>query len=63
MSKDLWNNDNIQFCRLIAELDNIWAFDVLTIQKLSKSMDLDQKDIYDIINRAIEKFDKIKAKL
>lgn len=64
MEKDLWNKDNIQFPRLIAELDNIDVFcNMEVMEQLSNNMDLSKKDILDLVDRAINNFDKIKEKL
>jgi len=61
--KNLWQNNNIQFCRLIAELDYAGIFHYNTLKKLSESMDLSHDEILEIVERATAKFDKIKSNL
>lgn len=61
--KDLWNNDNIQFCRLLAELDLAGGFTNKVIKNLCEAMDLDKENILELRNRSQNKFDKIKASL
>ena len=63
-TKDLWYEDSVQFPRLIAELEYAGVFtDVKILNKLQESMDLEQKDILSLVNRACNEFDKVKSKL
>lgn len=59
-TKDLWHEDNIQFPRLIAELEYCGAFTPKVLLLLSESMNLSKKDILNIVDRAMLKFDEIK---
>ena len=55
-----WKNDEIQFPRLIMELESCGAFaDCYFMEKLCDSMDLTEKEICEIIDRAQKKWDKI----
>jgi len=62
--KRLAENRHIQFVRLIAELDNSGVFcNEETLEQLCERTDLEHDQILDIINDAIEEFDKIKEQL
>lgn len=54
----LWENDMIQFARLITELQLAGAFTAEMLNRLSEQMDLELNDIYEIIERAQITFDK-----
>jgi len=58
--KNLWKNNNIQFARLLTEIEQCEGFTPLLIANLSESMDLSKEEIFEIIDRAKEKFENIK---
>lgn len=60
VDEGLWNDDDIQFPRLIAELESLGVFDGETIKKLSVEMDLYESDVVELIDRAQSKWDYIK---
>ena len=60
---DKWKNNNIQFPRLLAEIDAVVEFTGQQKDELCISMDLEWSDIEEIFERAQIEFDKIKAKL
>lgn len=47
-----WKRDDIQFPRLIAELEAVGAFTPRVMKSLRESMDLENEDIGDIVSRA-----------
>ena len=58
-----WENNSIQFARLIAEAEAAGAFNSsMVMQDLSDSMDLTIPQVCEIIDRAQKEWDKIKAK-
>ena len=63
MPKNNWKNNNIQFPRLIAELQVTGAFTPEIINKLSEEMDLEIKAIEELIDRACNEWDKIKSNI
>jgi hypothetical protein len=56
---DNWNNDSIQFPRLLSEILAAGLPDE-TLDELSISMDLERDEILEILNRADRQFEKIK---
>jgi hypothetical protein len=58
--KDLWNDNLIQFTRLIAEIDQNGGFTAKLLEDLADSMDLEVENVKHLINRAVEGFDMIK---
>ena len=63
-TKDIWEDENIQFPRHIVELEQLGVFqDNQILRYLSVCMDLNHDEILELVNRAIEKFDRIKSKL
>jgi len=50
MSKELWNNNEIQFARLICEI--VASLDVQELALVADSMDLPQKEIQELYDRA-----------
>jgi hypothetical protein len=58
---DVWDVDNIQFPRLIAEI--VATQDNLDLEVLAESMDLTTDQIKELMNRAVERFDEIKGGL
>jgi hypothetical protein len=57
---DLWNEDNIQFPRLLAE---IVATQDIDVNALAESMDLDTDEVWALFSRAEKKFEIIKENL
>jgi glutamate-1-semialdehyde aminotransferase len=57
-------DNHIQFVRLLAELDNSGVFaNDETLEQLCERTDMSHDQILDVINDAIEEFDKIKESL
>jgi len=64
ISENIKLDNHIQFVRLLAELDNSGVFaNDETLEQLCERTDLEHDQILDIINDAIEEFDKIKEQL
>lgn len=61
--KNLWNNNLIQFARFIEEAQAAGAFTENVIKDMATSMDLEIKDVHEIMERARVAFEKQKAKL
>lgn len=61
--KNLWNNNLIQFARFIEEAQATGAFTKKVIKDMATSMDLEVRDIHEIMERARIAFEKQKAKL
>ena len=61
----LWEVDSLQFIRLIAECESYGVFSnsLPTMRKVAEEMDLDLDDLFEIISRAQERWDKYKTKL
>ena len=57
-----WKNNAIQFARLIAELASAGGFTEEVSEYLCESMDVTMDELDDIVSRAQEEWDKIKAK-
>jgi len=57
-----WENNSIQFPRLIAEAEaaGLWC-DKVGVQLMAESMDLEVKEVFEIIERAQTVWDKIVA--
>ena len=60
--KDKWKNNAIQFPRLIAELEAVGAFTPEVMRDLRESMDLEDENISEIVDRAQVEWEKAKAK-
>lgn len=60
MSDENWNNDSIQFPRLIDELEAAGAFTKQVYEDLSASMDLSKREISELISRAQNEWERIK---
>jgi hypothetical protein len=66
MTSSTWDDNTIQFPRLIAEIDAAGAFDMIqpdgmrVIDSIAISMDLEPSDVCELINRAAEEWDLIK---
>jgi hypothetical protein len=56
-----WNNNAIQFPRLIMELEQVGVFTDEVMTKLAVEMDLSQLEVAELIDRACATYDKIKA--
>jgi hypothetical protein len=56
-----WNNNAIQYPRLIAELQMAGAFTSAMMRELCRSMDLDAEDLEELVNRACVEWDQIVA--
>lgn len=54
-----WENDEIQFPRLLAEI--VATQDSLDIDALCESMDLEPDEVDELFNRAQKRWDEIKA--
>lgn len=52
----MFNNNEVQFMRLLAEINAVGLTDS-QISDLCQSMDLEKKDIYNIMNRAQKAWD------
>ena len=67
MTQENWLNDSIQFPRLISEIEAVGAFDLLqrdgmkVIDSIAISMDLEPWEIYELIDRAQQKWDLIRS--
>ncbi len=61
--KTLWQDNYIQFARLISELDVVGAFTKDVLKKLEDEMSLDKENIFELIDRAKYQFDKTKENL
>lgn len=59
MSKQTWERDDIQFARLLAELDQ-FGLNEDQYTALQESMDLERGDINELLERAQNAWDKIK---
>jgi hypothetical protein len=57
-----WQNTAVQFPRFIAEAEAAGAFTEDTINQMAWSMDLPEREIYILIDRACEAWDAIKSK-
>ncbi len=59
----VWNNNTIQFARLIAECEHENVFTVRAFEKLRASMDLEEHELQELIQRAVIENDELKSKL
>jgi hypothetical protein len=55
-----WDDDGIQFPRLLAEIHMTQDLDY---EALRESMDLDQEDLDELFDRALRQFDEIKEEI
>lgn len=62
-SNDNWENNAIQFARLIAELDTVGAWTKKVIVNLAAETDLTTQEICALIDRAKTQWDKIKEQI
>lgn len=56
-----WEDDSIQFPRLIAELEAQGLFSSEVVEFLAESMDLDSSHVYELVDRAQSRWDEIKS--
>ena len=61
--KHVWYRDEVQFPRLIAELEAAGAFTDEVMNNLCNSMDLAVSDISQLVDRAQVKWEKLKEKI
>ena len=61
--KNNWKKDDIQFPRLISELEQAGAFTPQVVEDLLTSMDITNGELDELIDRAKTKFDDIKTTL
>ncbi len=61
--KTNWNDNSIQFPRLIEEAQAAGAFTNEVIHAMADSMDLTPQEIYEILERARKKWEGEKGKL
>lgn len=57
-----WNDNSIQFPRLIAEAEAAGAFKPSIIKAMAESMDLERVEVIELIDRAQHEWDKIKSR-
>jgi len=58
-----WEDNSIQFPRLIAEADMAGAFTPKALEDMAESMSLEREQVLELIGRASDEFDAIKAAL
>lgn len=58
---DPWANDAIQFPRFIAEAEEAGAFTPEVVAEMAVSMDLDPAQVLELVERASNRWDAIKA--
>jgi len=58
----LWDDDELQFARLLAEAELSGAFTTEVMQDLQTSMDLEETDIHELLDRAQRTWDIAKAR-
>lgn len=58
-----WHDDDIQFARLISEAQTAGAFTASVMLNMADAMDLEMGDLDSLIDRACDKYDKIKSEL
>ena len=56
--ESLWENDKIQFARLINELDLLGTFSDERLTELANATDLSQSEILDLVERAKNVYDE-----
>jgi len=58
--KSLWENDNVQFIRLLAEMAGCVTISKKDMKALCDTMDLTPADINALLDRAVVAFERIK---
>jgi len=61
--QDKWNDDSLQFARLVAEFSMASDHDNVSLQEVAESMDLELPEIFELFARAETAFEEIKAEL
>lgn len=61
MHSNHWQNNQLQFARLISELEQAGAFTSQIVDTLCLEMDLEPQNIFEIVERACQEFDDHKA--
>ena len=61
-SRSLWNNDRIQFARLLSEIESNPSTHI-NLDKLGESMDLNKDRVIELFERAENYFRKIKESI
>lgn len=61
--RNLWEDDLVQFARLIAECEAAGVFNTENATELAESMDLTTAQLFDLVTRAEDRFDKMKEEL
>jgi hypothetical protein len=61
--RDLWSRDDIQFPRLLVELEAVGAFTPRVMKGLRESMDLNNLEIGTIVDRAQVEWEQIKENM
>ncbi len=60
-SNNKWENNELQFARLIAEIEANGGFSEQLVQDLCSSMDLEKDQIFSLVDRAQDFWDKAKS--
>lgn len=58
----LWEDDELQFARLIAEAELSGAFTRAVVHELQEEMDLTEAEIHELLTRAQRSWDTAKAR-
>ncbi len=58
-----WEDDAIQFPRLIAELETVGAFSAPVIKALTEEMAISKQELNELVDRAQTAFDKVKSQI
>jgi hypothetical protein len=61
--QDKWNDDSLQFARLVAEFSTASDHDNVSLQEVAESMDLELPEIFELFARAETAFEETKAEL
>jgi hypothetical protein len=61
MHPNHWQNNQLQYARLIAELEQAGAFTSEIVGTLCIEMDLEPQNIFEIVERACQELDEHKA--
>lgn len=59
----LWDRNDVQFARLVAELQGLGVFDQQTMLDLEKEMDLSNEELCELVARACTEFEAVKKDL
>ena len=58
-----WDNNNVQFMRLLAEINSNIVFTAEMVNSLCTSMDISEAELWELFDRATKSFDKYKEGL